>query len=42
MNLQIFGDPGTLVTYVNAHAIAQAKIVRIEQREGKWYLFWYT
>ena len=42
MNLQVFTDPGTLVSYVNTNAIAQAKIVRIEQRSGKWYLFWYT
>jgi hypothetical protein len=42
MNLQIFNDPGALVAYVNANGIIQTKIVRIEQRSGKWYLFWYT
>lgn len=42
MNLDIFNDAGTLTMYVNDHGIVQSQIVRIEQRHGKWYLFWYS
>lgn len=42
MNLLTFNSASDLVAYVNTAAIVQSKIVRIEQRAGKWYLFWYT
>lgn len=42
MNLQTFNTASDLVKYVNDNSIVQSKVVRIEQRDGKWYLFWYT
>ena len=41
MLLQIFNDPGALVAFAVANSILQAKVVTIQQRTGKWYLFYY-
>ena len=42
MALQVFNDPGALVSWVVANSILQAKIVKIQFVAGKWYLFYYT
>jgi hypothetical protein len=42
MNLQTFNSASDLVAYVNTMGLVQSQIVKIEQRDGKWYLFWYT
>lgn len=42
MNLNIFDSAGELKDYVNDQSIVQSKIVNILDKDGKWYLFWYT
>ena len=42
MNLLQFGSAGELNDYVTDNTIAQAKIVTIIEKDGQWYLFWYT
>jgi hypothetical protein len=42
LTLEIFNDPGLLVSFVNDNSIVQSAIVRIEQRSGKWYLFYWV
>ena len=40
LQLGIFNGPGALVDFVNANEIAQDSIVKIKERNGKWYLFY--
>jgi hypothetical protein len=42
MNTMSFESADALVEYVNDSTIAQAKIVQIVHKDGRWYLFWYT
>jgi len=42
MNQQSFESPGELVTFVNDQVIAQTDIVQIVERDGRWFLFWFT
>jgi hypothetical protein len=42
LNVKIFNDPGALVDFVNDNTITAANITRIEQRDGKWYLFYWV
>lgn len=40
--LEIFNDPAALVAFVNDNTISASNITRIEQRTGKWYLFYWA
>ena len=37
-----FDGPNNLVVYVNDNVIPQANIQKIEQLDGRWYLFWWA
>jgi len=40
--LETFGSPNELVAFVNDTPVAQANISKIEQHNGRWYLFYWA